>query len=1090
MNKPLFCSASKLSLAVFILAITNSALLAQTVTIAPTADAFVRNGTYGNINYGSNTSLIVKGSPTSGFLRSSYLKFPLGAITNVRSAKVRLYGLNKDNTSTINVTLFGVNDDSWTETGITFNNAPAAASSLSSVGITNVAGYYEFDVTDFVKAQLTGDKVVSVVVKDITNSDKTISFNSKENSQNAPQLVVDTTVVIPTITLAPIADAFVRNGTYGNINYGTDTSLIVKGSPTSGFLRSSYLKFSLGTVANVRSATVRLYGFNKDNTSTINVALLGVNDDSWTETGITFNNAPAASSTSLSSVGVNNVAGYYEFDVTNFVKAQLTGDKVVSILVKDTTIKDKTISFNSKENSHNPPQLVVDTTTVTGSQSNALIFVENPDKFPSNNHFVFAHIQIPWTRDSVYNANHDSLKVRIHNNGINSLTISNLKISTDTLFKIDKLNGVMYDSLTQLPVTVSSGGVLDLMVKFIAKNVATRAKVLNESLTITSNDDINPVKKVFLDGLWQYSGEGIHEPYSQEVITTFGYKTKTGFGGKDPDKGDSTKLKGDEVKPDYFLRADTSFPVAIRQLAAYHNCCHSVETFRWFLKGTTTYNSVFSQIGLDGQSLLPRRSTSGLAAGGTITPSGAFGVIIGSNNTTDPSRNPGGKLGVRVYKALDASGNIIPNAYILANDYLGTTSTNYDYNDNMYYVSNIKPYIGTVYYSPLNVTPSDVDFGEKVLQTNNSIQLNISSGGQIYSNGSQDPALVISSVAITGENQSEFSADMPLKTTLNPQEATTINVKFNPATQGLKIADLLIYYNNSQSPKRVPLYGIAKASGVTVTANYRVNSGASSPITINGKTWAADNQYSFDNLEPYKNPAVKQIAATDEDSLYIDEQSSNGDKKPFRYQFPVANGDYYVRLHFAEIFWGAPGSGLTGGAGSRVFSVKLENQYRLINYDLTQDVGGAAAVIKNFPVSVTDGNLNIDFSATVNRPMVSAVEVYSFSSGSSRPALVAAIQNNSQVNVADYNFEKPRLYPNPLHNKNFNIAFPGKYNGVYDLELIDILGRKYDLGKTRLNEGGSTIKMDISRFSLKPGVYFLKINSNANKADVLKLLIE
>jgi hypothetical protein len=93
---------------------------------------------------------------------------------------------------------------------------------------------------------------------------------------------------------------------------------------------------------------------------------------------------------------------------------------------------------------------------------------------------------------------------------------------------------------------------------------------------------------------------------------------------------------------------------------------------------------------------------------------------------------------------------------------------------------------------------------------------------------------------------------------------------------------------------------------------------------------------------------------------------------------PVVNGDYVVRLHFAEIVWGAPGNGLNGGAGSRVMSVSLENQLRLINFDVVQEVGAATALVKNIPVTVTDGKLNINFTATVNRPMVNAVEVYSF----------------------------------------------------------------------------------------------------------------
>jgi hypothetical protein len=323
-------------------------------------------------------------------------------------------------------------------------------------------------------------------------------------------------------------------------------------------------------------------------------------------------------------------------------------------------------------------------------------------------------------------------------------------------------------------------------------------------------------------------------------------------------------------------------------------------------------------------------------------------------------------------------------------------------------------------------------------------------------------------VQIAGENKSEFSAGMPVKTILNPQENTTLTVSFNPVTEGLKIVDLLIYYNNSQSPLRVPLYGIAKASGTTVTAHYRINSGSSSSLTINGKTWSADTLYSFDNLEPYTNPGLTQIKATDEDALYLREQSSNGDKKPFRYEMPVTNGNYIVRLHFAEIYWGAPGGGLAGGTGSRIMSVSLENQLRLINFDVTQEVGAAAALVKNIPVTVTDGKLNINFSATVNRPMVNAVEVYSFSSSSqiianssssqvianflnlrsfssastntlavnssllavantspliSSPSAMSnntAVISEKEIYDSKNNFEKTKVYPNPLH-KRFNI---------------------------------------------------------------------
>ncbi|HKG69712.1 MAG TPA: malectin domain-containing carbohydrate-binding protein, partial [Segetibacter sp.] len=375
---------------------------------------------------------------------------------------------------------------------------------------------------------------------------------------------------------------------------------------------------------------------------------------------------------------------------------------------------------------------------------------------------------------------------------------------------------------------------------------------------------------------------------------------------------------------------------------------------------------------------------------------------------------------------------------------------------------------------------SALDFGQKVLNTTNSLTLNLQSLGKSYSDGSKDPAITISSVTIVGENKSEFTATKPVSATLNPQGKTTLTVTFKPVSQGLKIADLLIYYNNSQSPLRVPLYGIAKASGTTVTPHYRVNSGSATSLTINGKTWSADNKYAHDNLEPYTNSKLTKIAGTDEDAVYLKEQSSNGDKKPFRYEFPVTNGAYVVRLHFAELYWGAPGSGVSGGAGSRVMSVSIENRLRLVNLDVSEEVGGATALIKNIPpVTVTDGKLDIKFSASVNRPMVVAVEVYSFRSSSSRPADIVGSENN---------LSKVRAYPIPLQ-KTLKIQFPTDYKGNTGLQILDALGRIYEIGKVNLQPGGSNMEVDISKFSLKPGYYYLKITSDVRPVEVIKLIV-
>lgn len=1107
--------------------------ISQTITTQLTtiADAHVRDGSFSGSNYGSDTLMIVKGSTSSGFSRFSYLKFNLPVLSNITSAKVRIYAKNFENTSPITVSAYGVNTDSWQENIITASNKPTPGTTvLGSVAINNQAKYYDIDVTSFVKTQAAGDKVVTLFLKDAANLNKGIEINSKEFGSNPPRLIIQsgastlltssslsqndaspailspdknntalslkgyvfpecddpavltTALVNSQAILNPITDAFVRNGTYSAVNYGTDTSLIVKASTTAGFARNSYLKFNLNTITNAVSAKLRIYGSNTGDNVTNNISVYGIDNDLWTETGITWNNSPTTSSSALNTVGVNGTKKYYEIDVTPYVNTQVAGDKIVSFLIKDPANQVKNLVFNSKEHAVNKPELLIESSTTTASPSNALLFIENTDRFPSNDHFVFSHIQIPWGRDSVKNYNHDSLAVRIHNKGINPLIIKNLTLSNSTLWKLDKLKGLIY-SPSALPLTISSGTYADLMVKFIAVDQATRIKVLHETLTILSNDDANPTKIVYLDGLWQKQGEDKNEPYSQEMINTFGFKTVTGFGHTDPDKGNVLTPKGDEILPSYFVRADNSKPVYVIQMGAYHGCCITGEKIMWYPKGSpTTITTIFTHIKQDGQTLLGRRSLSGSRAEGIFSPAGAFGFKTGSKDYTDPKLNPGGIIGIRVWKAKDANGNIIPNSYIISNDYLGTQYTNYDYNDNMYFVKNVKPEFGTAYYSELSATPSAIDFGEKLTQSSTSLTLNLKNLGQVYSNGTQDPTITISSMQIVGENSSEFSLGTLSGSTLSPQQTVTRTVLFKPTTQGLKIADLIINYTNGFGKLRVPLYGIAKASGVTVTLHHRINSGGAA-VTANGKTWVAE-QFALDNLEPYTNPALTKISSSQDDVVLLDEQSSNGDKKPFRYEIPnMVNGNYVVRLHFAEIYWGAAPTltALTGGPGSRVMSVLVEGVMKLINLDVAKEVGTAAELVKNIPVTVSDGKLNINFTATANRPMVCAVEVYSFSNG------IQSLVKNDDI-VLGNDFAKPVIYPNPAHNS-LNIQFPASYKGNFDLELIDPVGKVLKLNKTSINIGGST-KIDLTNLQLKPGIYILKINSDKVKNDIQKVVIQ
>ncbi|MEJ7676436.1 MAG: hypothetical protein WKG06_00855 [Segetibacter sp.] len=89
-------------------------------------------------------------------------------------------------------------------------------------------------------------------------------------------------------------------------NYGSDTSLRIKGSASYGLHAQPTLNFHL-TVLKMLIGP--FYAFMEKIPTTllyINISAFGVTNDSWTEKGITWNNAPASLTTPLSSA----VVGY------------------------------------------------------------------------------------------------------------------------------------------------------------------------------------------------------------------------------------------------------------------------------------------------------------------------------------------------------------------------------------------------------------------------------------------------------------------------------------------------------------------------------------------------------------------------------------------------------------------------------------------------------------------------------------------------------------------------------------------------------------------------------------------------------------
>ncbi|CAM4417461.1 malectin domain-containing carbohydrate-binding protein [Zobellia roscoffensis] len=187
-----------------------------------------------------------------------------------------------------------------------------------------------------------------------------------------------------------------------------------------------------------------------------------------------------------------------------------------------------------------------------------------------------------------------------------------------------------------------------------------------------------------------------------------------------------------------------------------------------------------------------------------------------------------------------------------------------------------------------------------------------------------------------------------------------------------------ITFNPDQSNPAQEAEQSTEAAGPTLL---RINCGGDE-ITFGDVTFLAD-QYFDGPTEAYNNPNVEasSITNTDMPELYTTERiTDNTDVKgPFSYKIPVTDGTYTVKLYFAEVYWGVQnpeGLGEDDGTGRRIFNITMEDEAIFTGYDLYKEHGALSAGTRMYDIEVADGELTITFEATVNKPKVSAIEVF------------------------------------------------------------------------------------------------------------------
>ncbi len=166
-------------------------------TFTPVADSYVAADAI-TTNYGTSAVLKADASPDY----HSYLRFNVNDIhSTVTQATLLLYTTS---TSTIGYQVGSVTDNTWDEAKLTYANAPALGLVESSSGSFSSGTWVSVDVTSLI----TGNGVYDLGIR--TTSPSLMSFNSRDASTNAPQLVIQTLFnapPTPTNTNTPTATA-------------------------------------------------------------------------------------------------------------------------------------------------------------------------------------------------------------------------------------------------------------------------------------------------------------------------------------------------------------------------------------------------------------------------------------------------------------------------------------------------------------------------------------------------------------------------------------------------------------------------------------------------------------------------------------------------------------------------------------------------------------------------------------------------------------------------------------------------------------------------------------------------------------------
>ncbi|TAL54320.1 MAG: hypothetical protein EPN86_03965, partial [Nanoarchaeota archaeon] len=145
----------------------------------------------------------------------------------------------------------------------------------------------------------------------------------------------------------------------------------------------------------------------------------------------------------------------------------------------------------------------------------------------------------------------------------------------------------------------------------------------------------------------------------------------------------------------------------------------------------------------------------------------------------------------------------------------------------------------------------------------------------------------------------------------------------------------------------------------------RINAGDGEVIDNYGNTWMPD----FQSISGKSYFLKQEIEGTNNDVIYQTYRDANSTGDPIKISISLSKGEYDVNLHFAEL------SPASFQSNRRIFNVTAEEKQVISKLDVYAQAGKYSALVKTFPVNVSDGSLDISLNPVRGNPMISGLEV-------------------------------------------------------------------------------------------------------------------